>query len=41
MTAEPISFRLLPPPTRVPEPPPRPERATVELKVDGAPVTVP
>lgn len=41
MTTDPIWFRSPPPPTRVPAPPPRPQRAPVELKVDGAAVTVP
>jgi predicted molibdopterin-dependent oxidoreductase YjgC len=42
-TAEtaPIWFHLPPPPTRVPEPPPRPERAPVEVTVDGRAVAVP
>jgi predicted molibdopterin-dependent oxidoreductase YjgC len=41
MSSDPIWFRLPPPSSVVPEPPPDPDRATVELSIDGEPVLVP
>ncbi len=40
MTADPIWFHPPPPPSRVPQAPPRPERPRLALSIDGQPVEV-